>query len=54
MINCFCYTPPLKNTKESKNVKHLLLINVKNNLILPVQLKEYNLFSPHNEISIEQ
>ena len=28
----FCLTPPTKKIKKSKNVKHLILMNVKNNV----------------------
>ena len=44
----------MKKIKKSKNVKHLILINVHNIfLINPFLPKEYNLFSQNNESSLE-
>ena len=44
-----------KNIKKLKLCRHLILMNAQNIfLMLYVLLKEYNLFSPNNEISLEQ
>ena len=45
----------MKNIKKSKNIKHLILMNVQNNILIDPSLpKEYNLFNPNNESSLEQ
>ena len=47
--------PPMEKLGKSKNVNQLILMNVQNNfLIISVLLKEYNLFRPDNESSLEQ
>ena len=49
MINLF------EKNQRVKNVKHLILMNIQNNVFdSPVIPKEYNLFSPNNESSLEQ
>ena len=47
--------PPMKKIKKSKNIKHLILIKIPILfLMLPVLLKEYNLFSQSTDSSHEQ
>ena len=47
--------PPMEKFEKSKNVNQFILMNVqKNSFIIPVIPKEYNLFSPSNENSLEQ
>ena len=46
---------PYEKYQKSKNVKHLILMNVKINfLICPFLLKEYNLFRQNTGSSLEQ
>ena len=51
----FGYTPLMEQIEKSKNVNQLILMNFQNNILLvPVLLKEYNLFGQNNESSLEQ
>ena len=45
--------PPYEKDQKVENVKHLILMNIQNNLlVLPVLLKEYNTFRTNTESSI--
>ena len=45
----------MKNIEKLKNVKQLVLMNVRNNFFdRPILLKEYNLFIQNTESSLEQ
>ena len=51
----FGYTPLMEQIEKSKNFNQLILMNFQNNILLvPVLLKEYNLFGQNNESSLEQ